>query len=487
MTSSKAKIFRNVIYTSLAKGTTVICMAITSMVVARNLSPSDYGVVAFAGIIIGFFGHFSDLGVGTAAVRRPSLDQKSLQTAFTLKIILGVGAFLSVNLIALFAHHFFQHPATGDVMRVLAFTFLVSTIGFMPGVTLTREQNYRVLVIPGVLSVLARSVIAITLVLSGWEYWSIVLADIGATIVSAVAVQLIRKVPMGFHFDWHDAQEYLRFGAPLLGSGILAFLIFNLDNFLVGSIMGTVQLGYYALAFTWGSYICGLLYDTVNNVLFPAFSAIQHDMAAMRRWYLKTVDLVAFISLIVNATLLANAHFFLVTFLGNGSDKWVSATSCLEILCVYGIIRATTEPLANCIMALGRTRVLLQANILGGLIELVLLALVVKHGKIEFVAGVVLFAYVSQWVIVIPFLRRHLGIGVRDLAAQLWPVVPALLAGYGATLFVPASLGDSLPTLAMRALFTAVVVALVHGLCTRFRCFQEASGMILENFARVRA
>ena len=487
MMSSKAKIFRNVIYTSLAKGTTVICMAFTSMVVARELSPSDYGVVAFAGIIIGFLGHFSDLGVGNAAIRRSSLDQKSLQTAFTLKIILGVGAFLAVQLIALFAHHFFQHPATGDVMRVLAVNFLVSTIGFMPGVMLTREQNFRALMIPGVLSVVARSVIAITLVLSGWEYWSIVLADIGATVVSTVAIQLMRKIPMGFYFDWHDAQEYLRFGAPLLGSGVLVFLIFNLDNLLIGSILGSIQLGYYALAFTWGSFICGFLYDTVNNVLFPAFSAIQHDKAAMRRWYLKTMDLVAFLSLIVNATLLANAHFFLVTFLGKGTDKWVSATSSLEILCIYGIVRATTEPLANCIMALGRTRVLLQAAILAGLIELVLLALVVKSGKIELVAAVVLFAYVTQAVIYIPFLRRHLGIGVRDLVAQLWPIIPALLAGYGATLLVPASFGDSLATLAVRALFTALVVAFVHGLCTRFRCFQEARGMIFENMARVRA
>jgi len=487
MASSKAKIFQNIIYTSLAKGTTLICIAVTSMIVARNLSPSDFGVVAFAGIIIGFLSHFSDLGVGSAAIRRPSLDEKSLQTAFTLKLILGVGAFLAIYLIAPFAHYFFQHPATGDVMRVLAFTFLVSTIGFMPTVTLTREQNFRTLVIPGVLSVVARSLIAITLVLSGWAYWSVVLADIAATVVSSVALQLMRNVPVGFYFDWQTAREYLQFGAPLVGSGIVVFLIFNLDRLLVGSSMGTVQLGYYALAFMWGSYVCNLLYETVHNVLFPAFSAIQHDTVAMRRWYLKTVDLVAFLSLIVNTTLLANAHFFLFTVLGKGSDKWVPATLSLEILCIYGIIRATTEPLANVIMALGRTGILLRANVLGALIELVLLVLVVKTGKIELVAAVVLFAYLSQMVIVIPLLRRSLGIGVRDLAAQLWPAIPALLAGCGATLLVPASLGGSLSTFAMRGLFTALVVALVHGLCTRFRCFQEAGGMIVENFARARA
>lgn len=98
-----------------------------------------------------------------------------------------------------------------------------------------------------------------------------------------------------------------------------------------------------------------------------------------------------------------------------------------------------------------------------------------------------LFAYVTQVVIYLPFLRRHLEIEVLDLVAQLWLIVPALLAGYGATLLVPSSLGDCLPTLAVRALFTALVVAFVHGPCTRFRCFQEAIGMIFENLARVRA
>src|SRR5690242_7031680 len=103
MTSSKAKIFQNVIYLSFARATAYIGGALTSMIVARNLSPSDFGVVAFAWIIIGFLGHFSDLGLGSAAVRSPSLDQKSLRTAFTLKLILGVAAFLAVYLIAPFA------------------------------------------------------------------------------------------------------------------------------------------------------------------------------------------------------------------------------------------------------------------------------------------------------------------------------------------------------------------------------------------------
>src|SRR5580692_9857271 len=111
MTTSKAKIFRNIIYTGLGKGATVVCIAVASSVVARNLSPSDYGVIGFAGIIIGFLSHFSDVGVGSAAIRSPTLDQRGLQTAFTLKMILSFCAFAAAFLIAPFAHYFFQHPA----------------------------------------------------------------------------------------------------------------------------------------------------------------------------------------------------------------------------------------------------------------------------------------------------------------------------------------------------------------------------------------
>jgi O-antigen/teichoic acid export membrane protein len=487
MTTSKAKTFRNVIYTSFTKGATLVCVAVTSSVVARNLSPSDYGVVGFAGIIIGFLSHFSDVGIGTAAVRRSTLDQQSLRTAFTLKIILSFGAFVAALLIAPFAHHFFEHPATGNVVRFLALNFLIAPIGFMPQVTLTREQNYRALVVPGVAGAIARCILAVTLILCGWKYWAVIFADVGANLTGAVAIQLAKKMPIRFQLDWTDAGEYLRFGMPLLGSWIMIFLVLNMDNFLVGSKMGSSQLGYYALAFTWGSFVSRLLSDTVNNVMLPTLSAIQDDTGAMRRWYLKTVDLVAFVAVVANTALLANAHFFLVTFLGKGTGKWLPAAAALKILCVYGILWAVTEPIGNCILARGRSKMLLHANALAGAIELGLLLLVLGTGRIELVAAAVLIAYASQAIIYVPYLRREFSVSFGDLAAQLWPLIPALAGGCAMTALLPDSLGGTFFTLACRGLFTAVVVALIHGLCTRFRCFHEAGGMISQNLARVRA
>jgi len=487
MATSKHTIFRNILYASLTKGTALVCITVASSIVARNLTPWDYGVVGFAGIIIGFLYHFSDVGIVSAAVSRHSLTRQSLQTAFTLKVILGCGAFLVAYLTAPFAHHFLQHPATANVVRVLSLDFLINTIGFMPMVTLMREQNYRALTIPGISNAVARCVIVVTLILLGWSYWAVVFADVGATLVSVIAIQFVKPIPFGMHFDWADARQYLRFGGPLLGSGVLVFLIFNLDNLLVGSDMGSAQLGYYALAFTWGSFICGLLYDTVNNVVLPAFAEIQLDSAALRRGYLKTVGLAGFVSVVANTALLANAHYFLTTFLGKGSDKWVPATAALQILCFYGILRSITEPIGSCIMVLGQTGTLLRATLLAGAVEVLLLLVALRTGRIEAIAAVVLFSYLLQATVYLPFLRRKLAVSVQDIAAQLWPLIPTLTVAYWITSLLPASLGDTLITLALRASFTALAAALVHGLCTRFRFFHEATGIIMQSLVRVRS
>ena len=480
---SKGQTFRNVIYNSLMRGGMLTCQLLASTVVARNFSASDMGVVGFANIIIGFLMHFSDCGVLNAAIRRPQLQRGNLETAFTLKVILGAGAFGAAMLVAPFARHFCDHPAAANVTRFLALNFFISTIGFLPLVQLTREMNFKALVVPGVINAAVRAALAITLVWCGWKFWAVVVADVCANLAGGLTMQCVRKIPLGWRFNRDDMREYLRFGLPLLGTGVLVFVIFNLANFMVSTKLGIVQLGYYTLAFNWGSFICGLLADTVNAVLFPAFAALQNDLAKMRRWYLKTIDLVAFVAVVANTALLANAHAFLVIFLGKGTGKWLPAVVTLQILCGYGIIRAMTEPIGNCLLARGQTRTLLHANFLAGAVQLVLLVLALQTGKLEWVALAVLVAYATQAFFFVPILRREFSVTLTDLSQQLWPVVPAMLAGWWATHALFNSDHGSFFALAYRGLFTAAVTALTHGVCSDFRCFREAWGLIFQKFA----
>jgi lipopolysaccharide exporter len=480
---SKARTFSNVIYNTLSRGIVISCQLLASIVIARNLSPADMGVVGFATVIISFLSQFSDCGLESAAIRRAQLTALGMETAFVLKLVLGALACGAALLIAPFAHHFCEHPAVADVVRVLALNFLVSSIGFLPTVWLARDMNYRAQMIPNAVNALTRCGLAVALVLCGWKFWAVVLAEVGACLAANLAFLAVRKVHWGLRFDRAEAKEFLQFGLPLLGAGLLTFAIFSMDNFLVSTTMGIAALGYYALAFNWGSFICSFLANTVNGVLFPTFAAIQDDLEKMRRWYLKTVDLVAFIALAANTMLLANARSFLVVFMGKGTDKWIPALAALQILCLYGILRATIEPVGNCLMVRGRTKTLLQANILCGLIQLVLLALVLPAKKIEWVAAVVFAAYACQAIIYLPFLRREMAVTAVDLIRQLWPMPPALAGGWWLTQKVFPATAETLLALALRGLFTFAVVSVIHGSLTRFRCFYEARDLVWKKFS----
>jgi hypothetical protein len=99
----------------------------------------------------------------------------------------------------------------------------------------------------------------------------------------------------------------------------------------------------------------------------------------------------------------------------------------------------------------------------------------------------VLAAYGCAAIVLMPFLRRELSVGIGDILSQIWPVGPAFVAGYLVTTLLPQSLGNTIISLAVRGVITASVVVFTHGVCTRFRCVQEVSGMISHNCARVRA
>src|SRR5262249_17735494 len=183
------------------------------------------------------------------------------------------------------------------------------------------------------------SIFCIALALAGFKYWSIVLGNICASIAAVVFINILKPVRLRFCFDSKAASELIHFGGSLFLSGLIVFAIFNADNFIIGAIKGSSLLGYYTIAFNWGSTICGLLSGTVLSVFFPIFSRIQQDRKRIKEAYIRVLEYIAFIGVLANASLLLVSKEFLVFVLGHGTDKWIPALTALRILCIYGIFR----------------------------------------------------------------------------------------------------------------------------------------------------
>lgn len=473
----------NISYNSIAKVLTMAVQVVISTILARNLGANDYGVVGVAMIVIGFLGRFDDMGMTAALVQRRTVDERVLETAQALNLILAGILFLSAQIAAPFTATVFKSQAVPLVVRVLALSFLISVVGFLPTALLTRDMQFAKLRAPSVVGTLVRGIVAVSLALTGGKYWSLVAGTLAGGFTTAVLLRVFRHVKAHRHIHRDIARELLRYGLPLWGSGVLTFIVFNVDNLVIGSFMGTSALGFYTVAITWSTFACSALYETVHSVLFPRFSQIQLDQVRLAQTYFRSLQAVIFVAVMANATLFAVADGFLFTVLGKGSPRWLPSLHPLQILCVYGALRASMEPVGPVLMALGRSKLLLWANLIPASLELCLLPFAVLKWGLPGAASVVCGAYSLQWIVYGPFLKRHLKIGPSSLLKAAVPAVVAAILGILASDAIPFDNPLSWQSIVLRSAAVCIVYLVVHEALTRGAMLTEAN-LVVQRFKR---
>lgn len=473
--------FRNIGYNSIARILSYIFALASNIVLGRCLLASDYGVVSFAFIFVNFMEKFADFGIGSAIVQRKVLDETTLYTAFTLKFILGCAVAGATFLFSFIVPYFFDNPDAVAVVRLLSLCFLFNNISFLPNTLLTREMNFKKISIIETTMYFLNSLVAIVLALNGYGYWSIVVAYLLSNFFAAMMLTLFRPVMIQFHFDSRIAKKLFGFGGYLFLSGIFAFLISNFDNLIIGSVKGAKELGFYAIAFNWGSMICMLMYSVVLRVIFPVMAKQQDEEQQIRNTYLKTLEYSGYLVIMVNIVLFVISREFLFCVLGHNSEKWMPALVPLRIICIYGIFRGLLEPVGQMIVAKGKPKTLLTANIFASVIEAAAIYPALTYYGIKGVAIVVTFAYLSQYLVYYSFLKKQMHIRVIDLAKAVRPSFYAalpLLVLYPVFSKYPA---DSILLLFGKAALMAVLYILILGKITSWEIFKLAGNLVSQH------
>ena len=400
-----------------------------NIVLARSLSSVDYGVVGYAQIFISFLALISEFGLNSAAIQRPQLGDRELHTGFTLRMLLGLTAFGLALVGAPWCALLLGQPEVADVMKLLAVGFLINGLAFVPGVRAMRALDYRRFSGAQIAGSVVNASVTVWMALHGFAFWSIVVANVAAIATSALVLNLLFRERPRLALDRDSAVHYATFGGHLFVAWVLTFIIMNLDNFVVGTVLGPATLGYYALAFGWGTKLCETLGTVVNSVLFPTFAKIQSDTPRLRAAYLKSLELIGFLAVLGYTALFAVSDDFLIHILGGGTDKWQPAIGALRVLCVYGLVRTVLEPVGSVVMAVGGIPVLVRANLAAAVVKIALVYPALMHFGIEGVAAVVTLSYSMQYVVFLPALKRHLGLGQAGFFAPLWrPVLSGAIA-----------------------------------------------------------
>lgn len=327
------------LWASGGKAGQAILQLVILAIMARLLTPADFGVVSAALVVIGFSYIFSMLGLGPALIQRPVLEARHLDTAFTSSVVFGLllGALIWVG--APVAADVMRIQGVQPVLRVLAWMFPLQGVGVAADSLLRRELHFRWLARLDVAAyAFGYGLVGISLAVAGAGVWALVAANMCQAGLRST-VLLIRRPPRLRHpFDRVAFGELLYFGGGHTLARVANYLAVQGDNFVVGRFLGPQALGYYGRAYSLmaaPAYGFGTILD---QVLFPAMAKVQDQPDRLGAAFRRGVALIALLTLAPSVALILLAPEFITVLLG---PHWAPTVPPFQILTIGMLFRTS--------------------------------------------------------------------------------------------------------------------------------------------------
>ena len=260
---------------------------IVTILLARLLLPSDFGLLAIAWIFVGFLDLVIEMGIGAAIIQRKETDDDALYSIFWFSIIIGICFYLIVFFLAPTFSRFFSNENLTNVLRMLAFIFVIGSFQIVPFNLLTKELEFKKRSIAEFLGVFSGGTLSIVLAILGYGVWSLVYGPILRYLVFAIMFFYFSQWRPKPVFMFKKIKSLLNFGFSVAGSRVLVYFYSNADAMIIGKILGNIFLGYYVMAYNLSRIPIDKITAIINQVAFPVFSKLQDDEENLQRYFLK--------------------------------------------------------------------------------------------------------------------------------------------------------------------------------------------------------
>ena len=424
------------------------------VLLARELEPADFGLVALAMVFVTFVEIGLEQGFGSALVQRTELERGHLHAIFWTGLCIGLALTVVTLVVAGPVADLLDQPDLAGVLRWLSLSFLLVGAGTTPQALLRRTLDFRALAARRVVAVGLSGVVAVALALAGAGVGALVAQRLVLYATMAVVVWVATDYRPGLAFAYRHVRELVGFSAATTGMRLLFVSTRKMDDLLVGVVLGPVALGYYDVAYRLLLVLSDLFTGTVATVGLPVFSRLQHDLARLRRAVLAAVRLTALLTFPAFAGFAVLAPDLIPTVFG---AQWEPSVPVAQVLAVGGAMHALSYYHPAVLTAVGRPSFGLLLAVTSAVVGLAGFAIAVNVGLVAVAA-----AYALREYLVLPLpllqLRRLIGLDVGAYLRQLAVPLAATLAMVGVVLLVLRPLHDAAPVgrLAVGALVGAV-------------------------------
>ena len=425
---------------------------VSTIVLARLLLKEDFGVAGYAITVIGFLNVINDFGLRTTVIYLPESKQTS-NASFALNVLISLILLGLTWLLAPWFGRFFQDDRAVTITRVLALTLPVFAFGNTHDALLRKRMDFDKKAIPDTAKVVVKAIVAISMALLGYGYWSLIVGQIAGSLFWVVLLWWVVPWRPTLAFEVATIRPMLRYSGSIFTMSAFAMIFTNADYLLIGRYLGATSLGIYTLAFRLPELLVQEFPIIVHYILFPAFSKIGKDSTAFKTNLLKSIRYTVLVTLPLGIGLALTAKPFV---LFGFSEKWAASIPITALIAIQMTLMSLIFNFGIAYKVQGRPEILSRLVFVR-----ILILLPALWWAMEQIGTVVAVAYthvaVSCIVVIIELLAAVyiLGLPWRALVAAYTPAFSATLIMAVVVLLINYAMEDTPPLL---HLLTAVIV-----------------------------
>ena len=351
---------------------------VVGLVIARILSPSDYGTVGMLSVFMAVSKAFVNSGFGSALIRTKDRTEDDYTTAFLFNVTVGALFYGILFLSAPAIAAFYEMPILKDVLRVFAITLIINALHIVPSTKLTVAVNFKTQAIIGLVAALVSGGTGIWMAYAGYGVWALVWQSIVSAIVSTTLLWIAtRWKPWEGRFTRFSFKRLFAFGSRLLGSNLLHILYKNVSTVFIGKFYTPADLGYYSRGQSIAELPSSQMIGVMQRVSYPVFAQLQDDEPRLCRAYRHYQRLSSMIIFFLITLLAAVAKPLVLLVL---TEKWLGAVPFLQIFCLALVFDHICQINNNMIMVKGRSDLFLRLEIIKKVVTFPLLILAIPYG-----------------------------------------------------------------------------------------------------------
>ena len=379
-----------------------------SIILARLLSPSDYGIIAMVTIFFAVAQSFVDSGFSNALVRKTDRVEEDLSTCFYFNIGVGIIAYIVLFLIAPLVANFYSQPILSPIIRITGLEVMLNSLCVVQQALFTIKIDFKSQAKITLSATVISGIVGILLAYQGYGIWALVWQGVASSIVRMGLLWLMSKWRPRTGFSKSSFNYLFGYGSKLLASGLLDTIYNNIYPIVIGKFYNPAQLGNYSRALGWAQLPSANITSILQRVTFPVLSAIQDDTLRLQNSYRRLLKLSAFIVFPLMMGLAAIASPLIRVIL---TAKWDGCVLYLQILCFALMLYPIHAINLNLLQVKGRSDLFLRLEIIKKIIGVVILIITIPLGITAMCLGMV-FSSIICLIINTYYTSRFIDVGL---------------------------------------------------------------------------